>query len=672
PHVEKSASGNDGEFVTFTIEADVPAVIKDMGNFLITDLAAFWSYPNDAGYLYIENSPQDMVITATTESGLTVTFTPYKAGGPVENTYILVAPVEGNQMHSFVIYFNTADADEASSKWILDENSKLTVAYKIPFDAKTGTEWEGELTGEDTLEDVLLDEHKLSNEVYFNYTNITQDVASTTYEYSPKITKKSSVHEDGNIDYTVLFNNTVPGSGGNEGYINGSVQNLWFNDTFDERLDYVDDSLIVTTYSPWNKDLWVCKYQYTGTVTGNTIRANAADFKLLDYNEEADAHGWNWILSATNFKDYYSWVGSGGRHEYTYKLKVKDEYLYTTDYARLHFDNTAELTWDNDGSSGPVTETTEFYTGLLHKHVVQNDERLDFEVHINRMALDILEGAGTLTVYDKMTPNLSVYWDSIKLKYEDGVGTDVWVDFDSPESRYTYTVTYDPSANSLTFIVPDSLHIIIDYTTLITESGLVSVENSVMVDGKAEVADVIDAFFHVQEHSGGASGSNHKTTLLKQDGLTNIPLPGATFLLYGPMGDPDAVLPSGVSPTIITEDGTVLRFIGKYTTGADGTSVIETQYLTIGGPYALVEYIAPEGYELLTSPVYFYFYDPDPDGVIQTVTTLIAVENFNGSFLIPETGGMGTFNMAIIGIALVAFPVLYSFVRRKRERRSMG
>ncbi len=672
PHVEKSASGNDGEFVTFTIEADVPAVIKDMGNFLITDLAAFWGYPNDAGYLYIENSPQDMVITATTESGRTVTFTPYKAGGPVENTYILEAPAEGNQMHSFVIYFNTADTDAASSKWILDENAKLTVTYKIPFDAKTGTEWEGELTGRDTLEDVLLDEHKLSNEVYFNYTNITQDVASTTYEYSPRITKKSSVHEDGNIDYTVLFNNTIPGSGGNEGYINGSVQNLWFNDTFDERLHYVDGSLIVTTYSPWNKDLWICKYQYTGTVTGNTIRANAADFQLLDYNEEADAHGWNWILGATNFKDYYSWVGSGGRHEYTYKLKVEDEYLYTTDYAKLHFDNTAELTWDNDGSSGPVTETTEFYTGLLHKHVVQDDERLDFEVHINRMALDILEGAGTLTVYDKMTPNLSVYWESIKLKYEDGVGTDVWVDFDSPESRYTYTVTYDPTTNSLTFIVPDSLHIIIDYTTLITESGLVSVENSVLVDGKAEVADIVDALFNVQEHSGDASGSNQKITLLKQDGITDMPLANASFLLYGLKGDSAAVRPAGVSPTIITDDGKVLKFIGVYTTGADGTSVIESQYLTVGGPYALVEHVAPEGYELLEKPVYFYFYQDDPNGEMQTVTTLVAIENFNGSFLIPETGSTGTFFLATIGIALVAFPILYSLIRRKRERRLIG
>ena len=672
PHVTKSARGNDGEFVYFTIEADIPAVIKDWGSFYLTDLAAFWGYNNDAGYLYVENIPQDLVVTATTESGQTITFTPYRKGGTVENTYILVTPAEGNQMHSFNIFFNTADEDKASSKWILAEDAKLTISYKIPFDAKTGTEWEGELTGDLTLEDVLLEGYTMANEAYLNYTNIISGTGVSSYEYSPKITKKSSVHEDGTIDYTVVFNNTIPGTNGNGGYVDGNVDKLWFNDTFDERLEYVPGSLVVTGYSPWQKDLWLCKYQYTGNATGNTINAYSRDFTFLDYNEEADAYGWNGVSGTATFRNYYRWVNAGGRFEFTYKLKVKDEYLYTTDYAKFELDNTAELTWDDSGTSGPVTETSEFYTGLLHKHVVQDDSKLDFQVHINRKALDILEGVDTLIIKDAMTPNLSVYWDSIKLKYEDGVGSDVWVDFDSPDSKYTYTVTYDPPTNSLTFEVPDSLHIIIDYTTLITESGLVSVENSVKVDGKAEIADVINAFFRVQEHSGGASGSNHKITLLKQDGLTNAPLSDATFLLYGPMGDPAATLPAGAAKTVITEDGTVLKFIGTYETGADGTSVIETQYLTVGGPYALVEQVAPEGYELLENPVYFYFYDIDPDGVIQTVTTLIAVENFNGSFLIPETGGLGIFYMAIIGTSLVAFPVLYSFIRRKRERRLIG
>lgn len=41
PRVTKSAAGNDGEYVYFTIEADVPGVIKDWGSFYLTDLAAF-------------------------------------------------------------------------------------------------------------------------------------------------------------------------------------------------------------------------------------------------------------------------------------------------------------------------------------------------------------------------------------------------------------------------------------------------------------------------------------------------------------------------------------------------------------------------------------------------------------------------------------------------------
>ena len=55
--------------------------------------------------------------------------------------------------------------------------------------------------------------------------------------------------------------------------------------------------------------------------------------------------------------------------------------------------------------------------------------------------------------------------------------------------------------------------------------------------------------------------------------------------------------------------------------------------------------------------------------VTQTVTTLLAVENFNVGYVLPETGGTGTLTFTIIGFALTAFPILYSTIRRKRERR---
>ncbi len=665
PYVQKTARGDDGEYVYFTIEADVPGVIKDWGHFFLTDLAAIWNYNGNA--LYIENIPQDMVVTATTASGQTINFTPYKAGGSVENTFIIISPSMENGHHSFNILFNTADRDFTSSKWILDEDSTLNITYKLPFDAKTGTEWEGELTGDQTLEDVLLQGNMLSNEVYFNYTETISTVGSASYEYAPMITKKSVTHEDGTVDYTVVFNNTVPGSGGGEGYLNGSIASAWFEDTFDEKMEYVPGSLTVTCYSPWQTNLWVMKYKYNGNVTGNTIYAEASEMVSYDYNEEATQYGWDFMQGTKNFSDYYKWSGQGGNFVFTYKLKLKDEYLYTTEHSKIELNNTAELTWSNDGSSGPVTDTTEFVTGLVEKIAVQKDSKLDFDIHINRNALDILPGTDTLTIEDTMTPNLSVYWDTIKLLYEDENGN--WIDFDSDQSEYDFNVTYDPASNKLTFVIPDSLHIRVDYTTLITESGLVSINNSVNIAGKAEISDIVDALFRVEEHSGGATGSNHSITLIKQDGLTNARLPDAKFILYGPMGDPNATIPQGVSPTVITEDGTLLKYIGSYTTGADGTVFIETQYLTIGGPYALVERIAPDGYELLKTPVYFYFYDTDPNGVIQTVTTLIAVENFSGSFIIPETGSAGLFITATIGFAVTALPVLYSLIRHKRKRR---
>lgn len=668
PYISKSARGDDGEYVYFTIEADVPGVIKDWGGFFLTDLAAFWSYNENAeGFLYVENIPEDLVITAVTDSGQTVNFTPYVEGGPTENTYILVAPAGGNQYHSFNIYFNTSSADSVSSKWILSEDSRLTITYKIPFDSKTGTQWTGELQGDKTIEDLLLQNYKLANEVYLNYTDIIQVTGTSAYEYSPMITKKSSVNDDGTVDYTVTFYNTVPGSGGNEGYLT-SGYSINFNDTFDEELEYVKNSLMVTCYNPWDNSVWYNKYVYDGEISGNTINVQANQLKLSQTNPDLPDKTIGWISSFTDYQKYCNQIGAGGKHVFTYKLKLKDEYLNSTEENKYELDNTAELKWSGDKSSGPVTDTVVIKTGLLDKHAVQKDNKLMFDIHINRNALDILKGADTITIEDTMTHNLSVYWNTIKLLYENKQ-TGEWIDFDSAESKYKYTVTYDQTSNKLTFTLPDSLHIRIDYTTLITESGHVSVNNAVKVDGKASVTDVIDATFKVEQHSGGASGSMHEITLIKQDGDTDVRLSDVKFHLYGPMGDDKATLPDGAEASIVTDSGKNLHYISSYTTGADGSVNIENQYLTIGGPYALVEVSPPDGYVPLQKPVYFYFYEPDPNGIIQTVTTLIAVENYTYGFVFPETGGTGTLPLAIIGFAMTAFPILYSTIRRKRERR---
>ena len=668
PNVKKSASGDDGEYVYFTIESNVPGVIKDWGGFLLTDQAAFWGYKGNAeGYLYVENVPEDLVITAETESGQVITFTPYVPGGPTENTYILVYPAEGNQYHSFNIFFNTSSADSVSSKWILDEDAKLRITYKIPFDAKTGVEWTGELKGDKTLEDVLLEKYPFSNAAYLNFSNVIQAIGTSTYKYSPLISKKSKVNEDGTIDYTVTFYSSIPGSEGPLGYLK-SAQSIVFTDTFDERLEYVPGSLSVECYSPWSENTWFNKYVYEGTVSGNTLNVSSTDLKYSDTNDTLDANMYSWLKDWMPTYHVYCDQIAGGNHVFTYKLKLKDEYLYSTEENKYELDNTAELLWNEDKTSGPVTDTAVIKTGLLDKHAVQENNKLSFDIHVNNNALDILEGSETLTIEDTMTSNLSVYWDTIKLYYEDANNN--WIDFNSDESIYQYTVTYDQASNKLTFVLPDELHIRIDYTTLITQSGHVSINNAVKVDGKAQVTDILDATFKVEQHSGGASGSVYSMTLIKQDGDTYERLPNVKFHLYGLMGDPKAVLPDGVAKTIYSDSGQAMDYIATYTTGADGTVEIKNQFLTTDGFFALVEASPPEGYMKLEKPVYFYFYKADPDGIIQTVTTILAVENYTYGFVLPETGGTGTLPLAIIGFAMTAFPILYSIIRRKRERRS--
>ena len=189
------------------------------------------------------------------------------------------------------------------------------------------------------------------------------------------------------------------------------------------------------------------------------------------------------------------------------------------------------------------------------------------------------------------------------------------------------------------------------------------------IEGKAQVTDLINSQFQVAKHSGDASGSVHDLTLLKQDGITKLPLEGASFHLYGPVGDASEQLPEGAVRDIWTDHGFYLHYIGTYTTGADGTVNMSTQYLTEGGPYALVEAEAPPGYDKLIDPVYFYFYTEDPHGHHQSVSTIITVENVMVVNTLPQTGGIGTYTLYIIGDVLIALSAVFLLRYRNRRRK---
>ncbi len=663
PNVAKKASGNDGEYVKFTITASVPAVIKDWGSFYLTDDLSTW-HEGGSGFLYAENIPQNLVVTAKTKSGDEITFTPYNGGSP-ENTYIFLYPAEkaqGLTYYSFRILFNTAELNTQTSKWLLDEDAELTISYQIPFDAITGTEWSGQLTGDKTIGDVLIEGGMLSNEVFFNYAEKLSVDATATYRYDPKITKNAVVNEDGTVDYTVLFNNDNHDT--DTGYLNAKTLSAYFHDVFDEKMEYVPGSLRVTGYMQGDRINWLNTYKYAGDIQGNEMHISAEEF-LYESTNPLHA-GWTELYTYRNWEEFYSDI-SKGTYVFTYKLKFKDEYLYATDQNEMEADNVAEVTWDENGTSGPATAHATFNTGLLNKHLVREEDQLYFTVYVNRQGLDMDTKSDTIAVTDTMSETISVYWDTIQLYYQDG--NDDWINFHSEDSLHTYTITYNQHTNTLHFVVPDALPVKIEYTTLVTETGTVTVHNTVSVDGKDHVTDYTDATFHIEGHSGSASGHMHEITLMKEDGDTGMPLPNVTLYLYGPMGDPKAIVPAGQPAFIIAESGEELYYIGAFTTGEDGTTPIRNQYLTEGGPYALVEHAPPLGYKKPDKPTYFYFYQHDPDGIIQMVTTIIAVDNFPYNYELPETGGVGTLPFGIIGMVCMAAPIVYSIIRRKRERR---
>lgn len=97
--------------------------------------------------------------------------------------------------------------------------------------------------------------------------------------------------------------------------------------------------------------------------------------------------------------------------------------------------------------------------------------------------------------------------------------------------------------------------------------------------------------------------------------------------------------------------------VTSVTTGADGKLSI---YGLTFGDYYLVETKAPEGYNLMESPLEFTIDAGSHQGAP------VLVENVSGAIL-PETGGIGTTVFTFGGMILVAFSVLMLLDRKRRH-----
>ncbi len=117
--------------------------------------------------------------------------------------------------------------------------------------------------------------------------------------------------------------------------------------------------------------------------------------------------------------------------------------------------------------------------------------------------------------------------------------------------------------------------------------------------------------------------------------------------------------------------------IGPYIATSDEEGKVSFSNIPSGHIYTLAETVVPEGYvpsqnsysvQVAYDELTVTETSPDGTSIIWEKDNHVFV-NIMEVFILPETGGTGTFTFTIIGLALITIPILYSIIRRKRERR---
>ncbi len=202
--------------------------------------------------------------------------------------------------------------------------------------------------------------------------------------------------------------------------------------------------------------------------------------------------------------------------------------------------------------------------------------------------------------------------------------------------------------------------------------------NIVTIDGVESVSDLKTVSFSKPAVHGYLAGFE----FMKANEL-GVALPGAEFTLIHDdgncaecHGDNTAITNSQAHQNNYVSDH-ILHPIGPYKAVSDSDGAVSFSDIPSGHIYTLTETAVPLGY---VAPANSYSiqvaYDvltvteTLPDGTTEIWTGKNnVITNIMEVYLLPETGGTGTLHFTIIGISLMAFPILYSIIRRKRERR---
>lgn len=696
-------TGEDaGSYLEYTIEVDVPAGMKDK-NIYIDD--ALKNYSNSSGGY--QNNPENLVVTVTPEGGSPITLT---EGRGKENSYYYRKSSSNPNHYRFYIGFNVPEkGDYDDGKWPYDTAATIQIVYRIPTSAQR-VDGTNIIENDPTVDGALTAGETVRNRATVHYQ--VGDVYETKEGAKDigrvqAITKSGTQMEDGKIHYVVDF----PNGAINNSVVGQNVSDIWLEDSFDSRLQYVEGSMIMYFYDKKNgvSDRSNRTFVYKGNIDCQQdaeapgrmkFKVNATNFwQRSDDNPDYISNNTNFIIDFNKSTTRYK--AKSIRFEYDLEPRAGQLGQPENGSTTVSLNNDARIGWKDSSGADHETAlahaTVEYNVGVLDKYGEQIDEEgkgaiLRYTIELNRSRLQLAkQGQKTYNVKDTMSSNLAVKPDTIAVEKGEVDGS-----WSLLEKGRDYTVSFSTSGQEqvITFTgLPDKEYLKITYEARVTGTDAnPTVNNTAVLQGSVDYTTVDNASYDINRSNSGISGTAKTILLTKSDALTGVNLPGAQFALYTAQIDMRAPNPpKNVAPEILVpvvdQDGNMtsehytLYYRGSYRTGPDGTIMIGIGNkdngdapLTSKVLYALVEVEPPAGYVKSEKRTYFYV-DEKSD-----TWPLYGVESYNsGSFIsipntptgyeLPETGSDGSMKYVALGALLMCGGGLLA-VRRGRKRRA--
>ncbi len=272
---------------------------------------------------------------------------------------------------------------------------------------------------------------------------------------------------------------------------------------------------------------------------------------------------------------------------------------------------------DNDAKIVVGSATSNFtYDKALDKALVDkptpdNHYKASFEVVANLESdnaaeLKHLKAGDTFTIKDKLSNNLNLDMDNIKVLY-----------FDKTTETYksmktsAYSMRYDADTNSLYVTITvqsDIKKYKLAYDAYVdgTEGAVAQYDNEASVLNSSIETDIVSERVYVQKYDQGADATTYQIKFVKYDGDNLNKRLGAAFNLYywNKTSKTWVKLSQNSGDVFRTDSAT-----GILTLSNDLCSLQEEQLITADTWYKLVEVEAAPHYMLDETPIYYYVTD---------------------------------------------------------------